>query len=70
MWVWFCGRYFDDVMQMADMHGELLELNDRLQRDLALKDHYIARLINTIQEAELQVPMATKTQSPPPATNE
>lgn len=41
---------------MADMYGEIVELNDRLQRDMAHKDNYITKLINTIQEAELQVP--------------
>lgn len=41
---------------MADMYGEIVELNDRLQRDMAHKDNYITRLINTIQEAGLQVP--------------
>ena len=55
---------------MADMHGELLELNDRLQRDLALKDNYITKLINTIQEAGLQVPVVTREQSPPPSTTD
>ena len=55
---------------MADMHGELLELNDRLQRDLALKDNYITKLINTIQEAGLQVPVVTRAQSPPPSTTD
>lgn len=41
---------------MADMYGEIVELNDRLQRDMAHKDNYITRLINTIQEAGLKVP--------------
>lgn len=41
---------------MADMHGEILELNDRLQREMTHKESYITRLINTIQEAGLQVP--------------
>ena len=49
---------------MADMHGELLELNDRLQRDMALKDHYITKLINILQEAGLPVP-SPRAQSPP-----
>lgn len=43
-------------LQMADMYGEIVELNDRLQRDMAHKDNYITRLINTIQEAGLRVP--------------
>lgn len=43
-------------LQMADMYGEIVELNDRLQRDMAHKDNYITRLINTIQEAGLKVP--------------
>ena len=55
---------------MADMQGELLELNDRLQRDLALKDNYITKLINTIQEVGLQVPVVTRAQSPPPSTTD
>lgn len=50
------------------MHGEILELNDRLQRDLALKEHYITKLISTIKEAGLPVPVATRPQSPPPVT--
>ncbi|CAI7990456.1 Sorting nexin-29 [Geodia barretti] len=58
------------LSEMADMHGELLELNDRLQRDLALKDNYITKLINTIQEAGLQVPVVTRAQSPPPSTTD
>ena len=56
-------------MQMAAMHGELLELNDRLQRELALKDNYITKLINTIQEAGLQVPTVTRAPSPPPSSS-
>jgi sorting nexin-29 len=44
------------LSEMADMHGELLELNDRLQRDLAHKDTYITRLINTLWGAGVQVP--------------
>ena len=38
------------------MYGEIMELNDRLQRDLAHKDNYIAKLIKTIQSGGLQVP--------------
>lgn len=53
---------------MADMYGEIMELNDRLQRDVAHKDNYITQLINTIQEAGLQVPAlmvpAARTESP------
>ena len=49
---------------MADMYGEIMEHNDRLQRDMAHKDGYITRLINTIQEAGLQVPtLVTKPHS-------
>ena len=45
--------------QMADMYGEIMELNDRLQRDLAHKDSYITRLIKAVQSAGLQVPPQT-----------
>lgn len=31
-------------MQVADMHGELIELNERLQKMLNIREHQLRRL--------------------------
>lgn len=47
----FCVRYNDRiclfchrVLQVAEMHGELIEFNERLYRSLMAKDHLIVQM--------------------------
>ncbi len=40
---------------MAEMYGELMELNERLHKTMAGKDTLIATLVASITEAGLQV---------------
>ena len=35
---------FYDIQQVADMHGELIELNERLQKMLNIREHQLRRL--------------------------
>lgn len=41
--------------QMAEMYGEIMELNERLHRKVANKDNVICKLVGCIREAGLEV---------------
>ena len=40
---------------MAEMYADLMELNERLHRDLADKDSTIATLVRSLKESSLEV---------------
>ena len=40
---------------MAEMYGELMELNERLHKSLAGKDAVITTLVGSLRQAGLQV---------------
>ena len=43
---------------MAEMYGELMELNERLHRDVASKDIVIGKLASCIRKARIKVGVA------------
>ena len=49
------NRYILHVVKMAEMYADLMELNERLHRDLADKDSTIATLVRSLKESSLEV---------------
>ena len=46
----FEGVYEEKLVKMADLHADILEINDRLQKDLLQKDMKIQHLEEQIRE--------------------
>uniref|UniRef100_A0AAQ4PWB1 Sorting nexin 29 n=1 Tax=Gasterosteus aculeatus aculeatus TaxID=481459 RepID=A0AAQ4PWB1_GASAC len=53
-WCVFCARVF--VLQVAEMHGELIEFNERLYRSLMAKDHLIVQMRQELIDLRGPVP--------------
>ena len=43
------------MVQMAEMYADLMELNDRLHRNLADKDGTICLLVHQLRDASIEV---------------
>lgn len=43
------------ILQMAEMYADLMELNERLHRNLADKDNTICALVRSLREASIEV---------------
>ena len=46
---------FTFVIKMAEMYGELMELNERLHKDVAAKDKSIESMTTQLRRAGLEV---------------
>lgn len=46
------------LQEMAEMYADLMELNDRLHRNLADKDGTICQLVHQLRDASIEVPVA------------
>ncbi len=47
------------MAEMAEMYGEIMELNERLHRDIASKNGVIVKLVHCIRQAGLKVGVAS-----------
>ena len=53
---------------MAEMYGELMEMNERLHRDMADKDNVIAKLVASVRQTGAEVYTCTYVHTTPPHT--